>query len=138
MAGHFVGWLLHPDDRARLLTLFPPVYPRVVAHHVTLKAGVSAQFPLPRETEGVVVGMAGDGRGVQALVVEIGGANRRPDGSIFHITWSLAPGRKPVESNDVIRQFGWTAAAQRHPIRIEPRIFASGQRSASGTLPSQK
>ena len=104
-----VGRLLHPEDRDRLLAAIPPAYPRVVAHHVTLKAGVRPDFPLPVGTKGLVVGVADDGAGVQALVVEIGGTSRRSDGSTYHVTWSLAPGREAVESNDAIRERGWTA-----------------------------
>ncbi len=118
------GWLLLPEHRDRLLAVFPPAYPRVVAHHVTLKAGVRPGFPLPRETEGFVVGVADDGAGVQALVVEIGGTKRRPDGSTYHITWSLAAGREAVESNDVIRERGWTPTPQRHRVRLEPKVFS--------------
>ncbi|WP_229682873.1 hypothetical protein [Siccirubricoccus deserti] len=105
------------------MAVFPPAYPEVVAHHVTLKSGVPQDFPLPTETEGFVVGMANDGAGVQALVVEIGGRTRRPDGSTYHITWSLGPGRRAVESNDVIRERGWTAAGERHRVRLEPEMF---------------
>ncbi|GGC73301.1 hypothetical protein GCM10011504_58370 [Siccirubricoccus deserti] len=123
MAGHVAGWLLHPEDRNGLMAVFPPAYPEVVAHHVTLKSGVPQDFPLPTETEGFVVGMANDGAGVQALVVEIGGRTRRPDGSTYHITWSLGPGRRAVESNDVIRERGWTAAGERHRVRLEPEMF---------------
>ena len=125
MATRVAGWLLHPEDRDRLMAVFPPAYPRVVAHHVTLRAGVRPGFPPPRETEGFVVGGADDGAGVQALVVEIGGATRRPDGSTYHITWSLAAGREAVESNDVIRKRGWTATTQRHRVRLEPKVFSS-------------
>jgi hypothetical protein len=124
MATRVAGWLLHPQDRDRLRALFPPAYPRVVAHHVTPKAGVWPDHPLPGDTEGFVVGVADDGAGVQALVVEIGGATQRPDGSAFHITWSLAEGREAVESNDVIRKRGWTATPQRHRVRLEPKVFS--------------
>jgi hypothetical protein len=124
MAGHVAGWLLHPEERNGLLAVFPPAYPEVAAHHVTLKSGVPQDFPLPTETEGFVVGMADDGAGVQALVVEIGGTTRRPDGSTYHITWSLGPGRRPVESNDVIRERGWTATMERRHVRLEPKVFA--------------
>ncbi len=65
-----------------------------------------------------MVGVADDGAGVQALVVEIGGSTRRPDGSSYHIAWSLGAGRKAAESNDVIRVRGWTAAGQRHRVRL--------------------
>ena len=123
MAGHVAGWLLHPEDRNGLLAVFPPAYPEVVAHHVTLRSGVPQDFPLPTETEGFVVGVADDSAGVQALVVEIGGTTRRPDGSTYHITWSLGPGRRPVESNDVIRTRGWTAAGERHHVRLEPSLL---------------
>ena len=123
MAGHVAGWLLHPEDRNGLLAVFPPAYPEVVAHHVTLRSGVPQDFPLPTETEGFVVGVADDSAGVQALVVEIGGTTRRPDGSTYHITWSLGPGRRAVESNDVIRERGWTAG-ELHRVRLEPKVIA--------------
>ncbi|SHI80248.1 hypothetical protein SAMN02745194_01101 [Roseomonas rosea] len=121
------GWLLPQEERAPLLALIPPRYARVVAHHVTLKPGARKEAPLPRETSGRVVGLADDGKGVQALVVEIGGTTRRPDGSTWHITWSLGPGRKPVESNDVIRQHRWTPLEAPRDIRLEPAIFDSTQ-----------
>jgi hypothetical protein len=126
MVKRVAGWLLHPQDRDRLLAVFPPAYPEVVAHHVTLEAGIRRDFPLPTETEGFVVGVADDGAGVQALVVEIGGTTRRPDGSTYHVTWSLGPGRRAVESNDVIREHGWAATGERHRVRLEPKVFAWG------------
>jgi hypothetical protein len=124
MARNVAGWLLEEADRARLLALFPPAYDRVIAHHVTLRVGVPPDFPLPTAEEGAVVGLADDGAGVQALVVEIDGTTRRPDGSTWHITWSLAEGRAPIESNAVLRARGWTATP-RHPIRLRPAVFQS-------------
>jgi hypothetical protein len=125
MAKRVAGWLLHPEDRDRLLAVFPPAYPEVVAHHVTLRSGVPQDFPLPTETEGFVAGVADDSAGVQALVVEIGGTARRPDGSAYHITWSLAAGREAVESNHVIGERGWTPTPQRHRVNLEPKVFAA-------------
>ena len=124
MAGHVAGWLLHPEDRTGLMAVFPPAYPAMVAHHVTLRSGVPQDFPLPTETGGFVVGVADDGAGVQALVVEIGGSTRRLDGSTYHLTWSLGPGRRAVENNDVIRERGWTTSEERHPIRLKPAMLA--------------
>ena len=66
-----------------------------------------------------MVGVADDGEGVQALVVEIGGGTWRPDGSTYHVTWSLADGRGAVESYDVIRERGWTATRERHRVRLD-------------------
>ena len=119
-----VGWLLDPADRAALLGRFPPRYPEVVAHHVTFKRGDRDAHP-PTETAGQVVGEADDGRGVQALVVAIGGTTIRLDGSSYHITWSLGSGRMAKESNDVIRDLGWTPLAQPILIRLQPRTSES-------------
>jgi hypothetical protein len=119
-----VGRLLHPDDRDRLLAEFPPAYRRVVAQSIALEGADPPDFPLPTETESFVVGVADDGAGVQALVVEIGGTTRRPDGSAYHITWSLARGRRAAESSDVIRERGWTATPERCRIRLEPKPLA--------------
>jgi hypothetical protein len=118
----YTGWLLDPENRARLLERFPPRYAEVVAHHVTQKFGDSAAAP-PTETAGEVVGEADDGAGVQALVVRIAGSTDRPDGSTYHITWSLAPGRKAKESNAVIAKRGFTWLAQPLPIRLQPKPF---------------
>jgi hypothetical protein len=116
-----VGRLLHPDDRESLLAAFPPAYPRVVAQHIALEGGEPPDFPLPSEAEGYVVGVADDGEGVQALVVEVGGTTHRPDGATYHIPWSFAAGRKATESVEVIRERGWTPVPERHRVRLGPK-----------------
>ncbi|MDB5451545.1 MAG: hypothetical protein JWO33_123 [Caulobacteraceae bacterium] len=119
----YTGWLLDLRDRERLLRLIPPRYPDVVAEHVTLKFGDTTARPRT-ETYGEVVGMADDGKGVQALVVAIGyDGTHRPDGGTFHITWSLGPGRTAVESNNVIHDQGWTPFPAALAVRLEPRTF---------------
>jgi len=118
----YAGWLLDPDDRASLLQRFPPRYPEVVAHHVTLKFGDRQAQP-PRPVEAEIVGEADDGRGVQAMVVRIDGTTDRPDGSTYHVTWSLAPGRDARESNNVIARRGWTWLPQPVRVRLEPKPF---------------
>lgn len=119
-----VGWLLSEEERDRLLIDIPARYPDLKAHHVTLEYGVPKDPDLiPPETEGTVVGIADDDRGIQALVVEIGGTTRRPDGSVYHITWSLdeSLGYEAVMSNDLIRN-GWKKIDPR-TIQLEPGFF---------------
>ncbi|PWC42813.1 hypothetical protein [Azospirillum sp. TSO22-1] len=122
MAKGYVGWTLAMADRAALLARFPPAYATVMAEHVTHTFPAGPDVPLPVATEGRVVGVADDGKGVQTLVVEIGGGTARPDGSTFHVTWSLGPGRTARESNDVISARGWTPVDPA-PLRLEPRYF---------------
>ncbi len=115
----YTGWLVDPAQRAALLAAFPPRYAVVVAHHVTLKFGDATADP-PGEVSAQIVGQADDGSGVQALVVAIGGATARPDGGVFHITWSLAEGREARESNDVIAR-GWTPLERPAAVRLIPK-----------------
>ena len=114
------GWKLDRDQRAELLQQFPPRYGEVVADHVTLSTKTAPDAPLPEETLGEIVGRADDGRGVEAMVVAIGGTTDRPDGSVYHITWSLEPGRKAQESNDVLAGRAWTAFDLPMPVRLLP------------------
>lgn len=117
-----LGWKLDAAQRIDLLERFPPAWPDVIAHHVTLQAGADPAAPLPPPVRAEIVGSIDDGAGLQALVVEIDGTTDRPDGSTYHITWSLdrARGREAVESNAVIAERGWRPVTPPVHIAIEP------------------
>jgi hypothetical protein len=123
MAGFVTGWKLPHDERERLLERFPPKYARTIADHVTLEAGASADAPLPHEPGAQVIGRADDGNSLECLVVTIDGTTDRPDGSTYHITWSLGPGRRAKESNDVLRDQGWKSIDRPIPIQLDPARF---------------
>ena len=118
-----VGWKLDADCREELLETIKPRYRKTVADHVTLAAKVAADTPVPDPVAATAVGHADDGKGVEALVVEIDGESDRPGGSTYHITWSLEPGRKAVESNDVIARCGWQALPAPLPVTLVPARF---------------
>jgi hypothetical protein len=115
-----IGWKLDRSERAELLSRFPPRYPEAVADHVTLEKG---DAPLPSDVTARIVGHADDGSGVEAMVVALDGSTDRPDGSTFHITWSLEPGRRAKESNDVIRERGWSRFDEPIPVTVKPARF---------------
>jgi hypothetical protein len=117
--GTVIGWTLDAGQRRALLDRWPPRYANVVAHHVTLATDATAR-PLPPPVRAAIVGHADDGSGVEAMVVAIDGDTARPDGSTFHITWSLADGRRARESNDVLRERGWTAYDEPASITVTP------------------
>ena len=120
--GSVIGWLLAEDDREKLLQLFPPKFEKTVAHHVTLKSEAERD-PLPNDVKAEVVGRTDDESGVEAMIVAIDGTTGRPDGSTYHITWSLGDGRRARESNDVIRERGWQKLDQPIPVRLQPGRF---------------
>ena len=119
-----IGWKLDRAERAELLNRFPPRYADTVADHVTLQANAKDR-PLPKSVDSEIVGRADDGDSLECLVVAIDGTTDRPDGSVFHITWSLdkASGRRARESNDVLREQGWTAIDEPIPISLDPARF---------------
>jgi hypothetical protein len=121
--GTVTGWKLLRDERERLLQRFPPKYENVIADHVTLRTGATASTPLPRQPEARIVGRADDGQSLECLVVELDGTTDRPDGSTYHITWSLGAGRKARESNDVLRDQGWEYVPAPIPIELEAARF---------------
>jgi hypothetical protein len=121
--GTVTAWKLSRDERDALLERFPPKYENVVADHVTLRTGATPQTPLPRKVEARVVGRADDGESLECLVAELDGTTDRPDGSTYHITWSLGAGRRARESNDVLRERGWTPIPAPIPIELEPARF---------------
>lgn len=120
--GSVIGWLLAEDDRERLLEQYPPKFEKTVAHHVTLKTGAEKD-PLPHEVRASIVGRTDDDSGVEAMVVAIDGTTDRPDGSTYHITWSLAEGRRARESNDVLKERGWQELDHPIPVKLEPGRF---------------
>ena len=118
--GPVSGWKLPPDERQRLLQRFPPKYENVIADHVTLRVGGTE---LPPKPQAQVVGRGDDGDSLECLVVELDGTTDRPDGSTYHITWSLGPTRRARESNDVLRELGWEALAAPIDVTLEPARF---------------
>ena len=115
-----IGWKLDRDQRRELLQQFPPKFRNMVADHVTLAVRAAGDAPLPQESEGEIIGRADDGRGVEAMVVRIAGTTDRPDGSTYHITWSLADGRQAKESNEMLAAQQWEMFDLPMLVRLEP------------------
>jgi hypothetical protein len=115
-----LGWKLDRAQRAELLERFEPIYGNVVADHVTLASKVSRDAPLPGKVAAEIVGRIHDDQGVEALVVAIDGTTDRPDGSTYHITWSLGHGRRAKESNDVLARNPWQPLREPIPLKLDP------------------
>lgn len=117
-----LGWRLGAKARALLLERFPPVWPDVVADHVTLGSPNKEQMSAPDADYGTEVGHVSEGSGHEALVVNIDGTTVRPDGRTYHITWSIdrARGRKPKDSNNALARLDWNRLHDPILIRLIP------------------
>jgi len=102
----YTAYVLTDETREALLELYPPKYEKVIAEHITVDGGAKKDATLPEPAWLKVIGEADSNDGLQALVVSVDGAYRRPDGKVYHITWSLDPDKyKPVDSNELIADY---------------------------------
>lgn len=104
----YTAYTLNESSRKVLETHFPPKYSEFVGHHITYKFGVDENAKVPKKAKIKVVGHIDDGEGLEALVVSIDGTKERPDGNLYHITWSLDEGKKPVDSNKLLKKKMYT------------------------------
>jgi len=103
----YLAYKLSANSRNDVLHHFKPKYPDVICEHVTYQFPAKSSDPLPPAVhEAHVVGYEDDGEGLEAVVVEINGKLKRPDGKLYHITLSLdrKKGKKPVHSNALVNK----------------------------------
>lgn len=99
---HYLAFVISPESREELIRLFKPKFSRVICHHVTIEFNVADGFDLSefisKPYTVKAIGVA-QGDGVECIAVSINGVRERIDGSFYHITLSVEPPHKPVESN---------------------------------------
>lgn len=112
----YTAYVLKDKSIEKLKELFNQDYPDFIGHHITVNFGVQANAEIPPETDDIyVIGVASQD-GVQALLVSIDGNVERPNGGLYHVTWSIdkSKGKKPVDSNKIIHRAKTVA-----PIKIK-------------------
>jgi len=102
--GHYLAFELSARSRASMLTLFQPRFSKVICHHVTIEFNLTAEkFNVLKKdlTPTTLVRAYGyaKGDGVECIAIAIGDKIDRLDGSFYHVTLSIDPPHKPVESN---------------------------------------
>ena len=77
---------------------------RVIAHHATVNMGPLEKGPMADVLPGTEVRLqiTHVGKSARALAVRVEGDLFRSANQIPHITVGVAPGAKPVESNDIV------------------------------------
>lgn len=105
------------DDATRegLLTDIPAKYPSIAADHITYKLGKEGES-MPELNNAEIIGVADDGHGLQTAIVRINGSVERPDGKIFHITWSFDEAGTAPAAFDVMAKPGKEKAKPYRPV----------------------
>lgn len=118
----YTGWLIEESSIKKLKNLYSNVHPDFIGHHITYMFGKDSE--MPPEVSINVVGQCITDK-IQCFVVEIDGKVVRPDGAIYHITWSIdrSKGAKPVDSNTAIRENGFEHFVVPIPIKGTPTKF---------------
>jgi hypothetical protein len=99
-----VAYNLDTCDLQKLRARFPPKYIEIVQPHCTAYLGKQVPTDMPKHAKGRVYARVDDFEGVEVLLISVEEQERRPDGNLFHITWSLTADRKPRESNYIIKR----------------------------------
>jgi len=120
----YTAYVLTDESRSQLEEKYPPKYSKFVGHHVTVEFGVPADAEVPEEAEVKVLGFNDSGDGLEALVVSVNGEIKRPDGSKYHITWSLDPEKyAPKDSNELLKESYWYTMSLPTVIDTTPEVL---------------
>ena len=118
----YSAWVLSESSKTKITNLFGQAHPDLVGHHVTYMFGKDAVIP-----EDAVISLVGHcvTDKIECFVAEVNGSIKRPDGAIYHLTWSLdkSKGAKPVDSNNAIETQGFTHIETPVQITTTPNIF---------------
>lgn len=108
----YFAFALSRESRALLLKRFPPKFSKVFCDHVTLEFNLTdAKLEEMKEmlllndevkVTGYVSGENAQGHGVECFTVTVGGEAQRKDKSFYHVTLSVEPPAKPVNSNQLL------------------------------------
>ncbi len=120
----YTAYVLTDKSRNELAEKYPPKYSNFVGHHVTIAFGVPVDSEVPEEADVSVLGIKDTGDGLEALVVSVNGSTERPDGSTYHITWSLEPDKySPKDSNTLMNNGKKYTLSLPTPLETVPHLL---------------
>lgn len=109
--GHYLAFELSESARGVLLLSFKPKFPKVYAHHITVEFRLTQEKldkilkDLGPKVKVVLTGFSRSDY-LECATVTVNGSTKRPDGGTYHLTYSLTPPKKPVDSNQLLLATG--------------------------------
>lgn len=118
----YTGWLLDESSKTQIKNIYGQAHPDLIGHHVTFMFGKDSV--VPKEAKLQLIGHCITEK-IECFVVEVDGSMVRPDGGIYHLTWSLdkSKGAKPVDSNKAIENNGFEHFEHALPLKTTPKKF---------------
>lgn len=108
----YLAFVLSNEARSDLIRFFPPTFEKVICHHVTIAFKMDKQLfdeIIKKIGEDPTVVATGYmvGENLDCFTVEVNGTKvLELNDQRFHVTHSLRPPAKPVDSNKLIRSGG--------------------------------
>lgn len=127
----YLAFVLGDSTVDELRRRFPPQFPRVVTHHVTLAfdptsfEGVVNMFDIGNLEVYALAHVEGEinGKGIEAFLVSVGDRVERVGlPGKYHVTHSLTPPLKPVNSNDLLHLKGAKYNYFDKPLKLNGRV----------------
>lgn len=117
--GCYLAFVLSEASRAELMQLCPPAFEKVYCHHVTIDFKInperfaSIKTALGDYPKVEVTGLARNSS-IECFTVKINNYPLHIDGGYYHVTHSLTPPAKPVDSNKLLVDLGGRANREFH------------------------
>ena len=118
------GYELTTQARNDLFAHINPMYPDIIANHVTHNYGIYDELP-PKADSARVIAVVSNEK-VQAAIVKINGTTTREYGdSFYHVTISVdrAAGGSPKDSNELLKDSRNWHAVDPFNIEVIPKFF---------------
>ncbi len=117
----YTCWMVDQYSKTQILNIFGQKHPDLIGHHITYMFGKQAVLP-----NTAIINLIGHciTETIECFIAEIDGSVVRPDGGIYHLTWSLdkAKGAKPVDSNRAIETNGFKHLTNPISIKATPKL----------------
>ena len=120
----YSGWELTLDERRKIYAAIKPVYNDIFWQRLVHEFGATEP---PTATSGEVVGWWDKGEGQQLVIFEIDGSLTRPDGHLYHLSWSrdhVKMQRKPLQSWKHPDLTDFQRLDQPFSVVLTPRLFS--------------
>jgi len=120
----YTAYVLTDETRALLEEKYPPSYSEFIGHHITVEIGLSEGTPAPEEADIKLLGIKDSGDGIEALLVAVNGETKRPDGSTYHIIWSLERDKyKLCDSNHLVETYQHYIMSLPDELKTRPELL---------------
>jgi len=127
----YTGYAISQINFDEIAKEFPPMFPDVIGHHVTIRLGADVNMIPPTSAFIYLLDHYTDNKSIECFTVQVFDKVKRSDGGTYHLTWSIdrSMGVKPQDSNSLINKSGDGISITKHihqtvrPFWVDGKVF---------------